>query len=203
MSRRAELVARGLREPHKAFRVFLSIARGRWYRWWLPLRGRRFRAGKNFRVNGRLIVRGPGQVEFGDDVLVEMTVTPWTYSPEAVIRIGDGTYLNGTSFGCQSSIEVGAQSILASARIMDTDFHSVRSDRHNPEAPIRVAAVRLGRNVWVAAEVGILPGTTIGDNSVVGFGAVCTGDYAADTIIAGNPARSLRPVPQPPGQVPP
>jgi maltose O-acetyltransferase len=160
--------------------------------------GRRFRAGRNFRVEGRLIVRGPGRVEFGDDVTIGMTVTPWTYHPDALISIGHRAYLNGTSFGCRQRIEIGADAILANARIMDTDFHSTHRERHTADAPIRVAPVVLEENVWVAAQAGLLPGTRIGRNSVVGFGAVCSGDYPADTIIGGNPARPLKPIPESP-----
>lgn len=46
----------------------------------------------------------------------------------------------------------------------------------------------------IAAAAGILPGTEIGANSVVGFGAVCAGRYPASVVIAGNPARVVRAV---------
>jgi acetyltransferase-like isoleucine patch superfamily enzyme len=189
------LVGEVVRRPGHALRVALALARGHWLKWWLPLRGVRFESGKNLRIFGRLRVRGPGRVIFGDNVRVDMSVTPWTHNPEAVIRVGDGTFLNGTSFGCARLIEIGARSILADARIMDTDFHSIHRERHDNAAPVRVAPVRLEANVWVSAQAGILPGTTIGRNSVVGFGAVCAGEYPADSIIAGNPARPIRKIP--------
>jgi acetyltransferase-like isoleucine patch superfamily enzyme len=142
-------------------------------------------------------------VRFGDRVRVGMTVTPWTHTPNAVIEIGDDTVLNGTRFGCAESIRIGRQCILAEASILDTNFHSTRADRHDPAAPIRVAPVILADNVWVAANAGLLPGTSIGQNSVVGFGAILSGDYPADKIIAGNPAVVVRPIPPLPraGQV--
>lgn len=132
---------------------------------------------------------------FGDNVLIDGVVTPWTYSSDAVISVGSDSYVNGTRFGCQREIRIGERAILGDARILDTDFHSTYRNRHDPEAPIRVAPVRIEENVWIAAAVGILPGTTIGRNSVVGFGAVCAGAYPADVIIAGNPAVVIRPIP--------
>jgi acetyltransferase-like isoleucine patch superfamily enzyme len=75
---------------------------------------------------------------------------------------------------------------------MDTDFHSVRIDRHDPTAPVRVAAIVLEDNVWVGAQAGILPGTRIGANSVVGFGAVCAGVFPENVVIAGNPAKVVK-----------
>jgi acetyltransferase-like isoleucine patch superfamily enzyme len=188
-------LVRALREPRRALRVFRMLARGWWYKVWFPLRGLRLQAGRNLRASGRLCLRGPGCLVLGDNVQIDGVVTPWTYTAEAVISIGSDSYVNGTRFGCAREIVIGCRAILADARILDTDFHSARADRHEPGAPVRVAPVHLEENVWVAAGAGILPGTTIGRNSVVAFGAVCTGAYPADVIIAGNPARPVGPIP--------
>lgn len=180
------------RSPAKAFSVLIALAKGYWCRLSCRFRGIRFESGRNLRVYGHLSIKGPGCVRFGSDIVVDMTVTPWTYRADAVIEVGDGTFLNGTQFGCARSIVVGPRSILARASLMDTNFHSISINRHDAEAPVKVAPVRLGSNVWVAAQVGILPGTTIGDNSVVGFGAVCSGDYPANVLIAASPATVVR-----------
>jgi len=166
-----------------------------WCRIACRVRGVRFQAGRNLRIDGTLIIRGPGRVIFGDNVRVGMTVTPWTYTPEATIEIGSDSFVNGTSFGCQREIRIGPRAILGRASIMDTDFHSLGVDRHNPRAPVRVAPVVLEENVWLGAQVGILPGTRIGRNSVVGFGAVCAGVFPDNVVIAGNPARVIRTIP--------
>ena len=50
----------------------------------------------------------------------------------------------------------------------------------------------LGRNVWIGAAAIVLPGITIGDNSVIGAGAVVTHDVPAGAVAAGNPARVIR-----------
>lgn len=195
MSRATSLLWRGLRNPGRAAQALSIRARGWRCKVWCRLRGIRLETGKNFRISGRLVIRGPGRVVFGDDVLIDGTVTPWTYGEDAVISIGSGSYVNGTRFGCRREISVGDGAILGDARVMDTDFHSTLRNRHDPEAPIRVAPVHIADNVWIAAAVGILPGTTIGANSVVGFGAVCAGEFPADVIIAGNPAVVIRPIP--------
>ena len=195
MSRSTSLLWRGLRNPGRAVRALSVRARGWRCKAWCRFRGIRLETGRNFRISGRLVIRGPGRVVFGDDVLIDGTVTPWTYSEDAVIRVGSGSYVNGTRFGCRQEIHIGDAAILGDARVMDTDFHSTLRNRHDPDAPIRVAPVHIADNVWIAAAVGILPGTTIGANSVVGFGAVCAGEYPADVIIAGNPAVVIRPIP--------
>jgi acetyltransferase-like isoleucine patch superfamily enzyme len=124
-----------------------------------------------------------------------MTTTPWTYQANAVITIGARSFLNGTRFGCNERISIGADAILAEANLMDTDFHSVHANRHDPSAPVRTRPIELEENVWIGGHAGILPGTRIGKNSVVGFGAVCSGEYPPNVVIAGNPARVLRAIP--------
>ncbi|MCM1070395.1 MAG: galactoside O-acetyltransferase [Alistipes timonensis] len=52
--------------------------------------------------------------------------------------------------------------------------------------------VRICRRAWIGAGATILPGVTVGENAVVGAGSVVTKDVAADTIVAGNPARIIR-----------
>lgn len=52
--------------------------------------------------------------------------------------------------------------------------------------------VYIGRRAWIGAGATILPGVSIGENSVVGAGSVVTHDVAPNTIVAGNPARVIR-----------
>lgn len=52
--------------------------------------------------------------------------------------------------------------------------------------------VRIGRNCWIGAGAILLPGVTVGDNSVVGAGSVVTKDLPADVVAVGNPCRVLR-----------
>jgi acetyltransferase-like isoleucine patch superfamily enzyme len=176
--------------------VLLALTRGRVFLLRCLLIGKRVVGGTGLRLYGRLHVKGPGTLVLGEDIVVEMTVTAWTHDPDARISIGTHSFLNGTRFGCASEITIGDYAILGESHIFDTDFHSLSADRWNPTAPVRRRPVRLGRNVWVGANAGLLPGTVIDDNSVVGFGAVCAGRYPRDSVIVGNPARVLRSIPE-------
>lgn len=183
------LLRRILRDPGTAFGYVWARAKGFGYRIFYRMNGRRFTAGRRFRVYGSLSIRGPGAVEFGDNVTVWQHVTPWTHSSTALIRVGDNTRLAGVRMGCVELIDIGADCIVAECRIMDSDFHSTSAHRHSSDAPVRTAPVRLEENVWIAAQAGLLPGTSIGKNSVVSFGSICSGTFPADVIIVGNPAR--------------
>ena len=48
------------------------------------------------------------------------------------------------------------------------------------------------RRAWIGAGATILPGVTIGENSVVGAGSVVTRDVESNIIVAGNPARVIK-----------
>jgi maltose O-acetyltransferase len=51
--------------------------------------------------------------------------------------------------------------------------------------------VRIGQNVWIGGGAIILPGITVGDDAIIGAGAVVTRDVAASATVAGNPARQI------------
>ena len=52
--------------------------------------------------------------------------------------------------------------------------------------------MRIGKNCWLGAGVIVLPGVTIGDNSVIGAGSVVTKDIPANVVAVGTPCRVLR-----------
>jgi len=53
-------------------------------------------------------------------------------------------------------------------------------------------SVIIGNNVWIGMNVCVLPGVTIGNNSIIGSGSVVTKNVPADEIWAGNPAKLLK-----------
>ncbi len=48
------------------------------------------------------------------------------------------------------------------------------------------------KNVWIAANVTIIGGVTVGENSVIAAGSVVTKDVPKNTLVGGNPARIIR-----------
>ena len=52
--------------------------------------------------------------------------------------------------------------------------------------------VRIENNVWIGANAVILPGVTIGENSVIGAGSVVTKDIPENVVAVGNPCQVLR-----------
>ncbi|MFC6255204.1 sugar O-acetyltransferase [Secundilactobacillus hailunensis] len=54
--------------------------------------------------------------------------------------------------------------------------------------------ITIGNDVWLAANVTVLPGVTIGSNVIIGGGSVVTKNIPDNVIAAGNPCRVLRPI---------
>lgn len=54
------------------------------------------------------------------------------------------------------------------------------------------APVHIGKNCWIAAGAILVPGVTVGDNTVIGAGSVVTKDIPANVVAVGNPCRVLR-----------
>lgn len=52
--------------------------------------------------------------------------------------------------------------------------------------------IAIGNNVWIGGHVCVLPGVTIGDNTVIGAGSVVNKDIPSNVLAAGNPCRVIR-----------
>jgi maltose O-acetyltransferase len=82
----------------------------------------------------------------------------------------------------RGAIVVGPESLVAFKTLIYT--RCVRSGTVRP--------VRIGRRCFIGGGAVILPGVSIGDESIVAAGAIVTTDVPARCIVGGNPARILR-----------
>ena len=72
-----------------------------------------------------------------------------------------------------------------------TDGHPLDAERRN--AGLEYAyPIKVGSNVWIGGNVVVLPGITIGDNTVIGAGSVVTKDIPSGVVAVGNPCRVIR-----------
>ena len=54
--------------------------------------------------------------------------------------------------------------------------------------------IKVGSNVWFGGNVCVMPGVTIGDNTVIGGGSVVVDDIPSGVVAAGNPCKVIRPI---------
>jgi maltose O-acetyltransferase len=112
---------------------------------------------------------------------------------EAKITLGERAYVGPYTFlGSCHHLEIGSDTLVGGGSYLITANHRTE----DPSLPYadqgyRGGDVRIGCNVWLGARVIVLPGVTIGDNAVVGAGAVVTKDIPAGQRWVGIPARSV------------
>ena len=115
-------------------------------------------------------------------------------APGKNLRIGDDVDLAlNVHIETSGGVTIGDRTLVGYGTKIFSRNHLI------PEKPGRIFgsghrfnAVSIGKDVWLGANVIVLPGRTIGDGAVVGVGSVVTKDVAPYTIVAGNPAKLVR-----------
>src|SRR5574344_1562051 len=108
------------------------------------------------------------------------------------IKMGDYCYVNvNCSFIDDGEIEIGDHTEFGPGVILVTVGHPIDPE-HRPL--MYAEKVSIGKNVWIGASTTILPGVTIGDNSVIGAGSLVTKDIPANVIAYGSPCQVIRPI---------
>ncbi len=149
--------------------------------------------GASLRIGDRVVLRSDSRYTA---LGVSHPVVIRGLAAEASIIIGDDVGISGASICSAVRIEIGDGCLLgADVSIFDTPFHPVAS-RERRYAPLPNArgkdAVRLGRNVFVGTRSVVLPGTDIGEDSVVAAGSVVRGVVPPGVLVGGNPATVIR-----------
>lgn len=118
-----------------------------------------------------------------------------TRIPGAVIEIGKNVGISGATIYARSKIVIGDNTnIGGNVKILDNDFHPVDplARLADDKEKIRTAPIHIGENCFIGCNVIILKGSKIGNNCVVGAGAVVSGCFEDNCVIAGNPAKVIR-----------
>lgn len=110
----------------------------------------------------------------------------------AHVHFGNSVYAN-FNLTCvdDTHIYVGDYTMLGPNVIIATAGHPILPELREQAYQYNVP-VLIGKNCWLGAGVIVLPGITIGDNSVIGAGSVVTKDIPPNTVAVGNPCKVLR-----------
>ena len=112
---------------------------------------------------------GGHHVHFGKNVYANFNLT---MVDDTHIHVGDYT-----KFGPNVVLATAGHPILPSLRELGTQYN---------------APIKIGKCCWLGAGVVVLPGVTIGDNTVVGAGSVVTKNLPSNVVAVGNPCRVIR-----------
>ena len=155
----------------------------------------------------------PARFEAAKDLFAEGSGPCLIFSPFIIeygrhVKIGQFSFVNfGATFLDSARITIGDWTAVGPNVQFITDTHPVcPEDRFIPEPegnllPFKIVnlahEINVGDKVWIGAGAIILPGVTIGDGAMVAAGSVVTKDVPERMVVAGNPARVIKPVDDP------
>ncbi|MCF8296148.1 MAG: hypothetical protein K9J13_01265 [Saprospiraceae bacterium] len=116
------------------------------------------------------------------------------------IHIGNRVVVRPTSMLFADNRENGAEIVIEDGVLMGSgvQIYVVNHKFDNPEIPIidqghyDSKPVILKKGCWLGANVIVLPGVTIGENSVIGAGSIVSKNIPEKVLAAGNPAKVIR-----------
>lgn len=134
-----------------------------------------------------LIRRMFGEVK-GDFVIT----APFYCDYGSNISIGDQFYTNHNCTILDGArVSFGDHVFIAPNCVFSTAGHAI--DAEQRAAGLEIAfPITVGNDVWIGANVSVLPGVTIGDGTIIGAGSVVNKDIPAGVVAAGNPCRVIR-----------
>lgn len=136
--------------------------------------------------------------------------------PQGKIEIGDRTFIGGGTFICIDGIKIGNDVMISwGCTVADNNSHShIWAKRENDVLDwkrgidenklgfyknwqnVKHSKITIKNKVWIGFNSIILKGVTIGEGAIVGAGSVVTKDVPDWTIVAGNPAKIKREIPE-------
>lgn len=90
---------------------------------------------------------------------------------------------------CVATVRIGANATVSQYSFLCTASH----DYEDPHMGLTTAPITIGDGAWVAADAFLAPGVTVGEGAVVGARSMVYHDVDAWTVVAGNPARFIKP----------
>ncbi|UQD53491.1 acetyltransferase [Bacillus methanolicus] len=146
------------------------------------------------RIRGKIYLKNNGKLIIGNYFSVTSKPLPVSITvenQEAVLVIGDNVFINyGVDIGCNLSIFIGNNvKIGPLTNIIDSNYHQIDMDDE-----MRPKKIKISDKVWIGRQCIILPGVTIGENSVIASGSIVTKDVPPNVLVAGSPAKVIRPL---------
>ncbi|WP_412552914.1 acyltransferase [Shimia sp. MIT1388] len=145
-------------------------------------------------IKGKLrIALGPGSGTIKIDTVgpMRLDVRVWR---QAHLHIGRNTTINKAKIVCDNADVIIGEDGLWSDDILiqSNDQHGIIDLKTRTLINEGRRRIEIGKHVWIGRRTTIMPDVTIGSGSILGTGAVLTGDMPENTVFAGVPAREVR-----------
>ncbi|WP_125709644.1 DapH/DapD/GlmU-related protein [Lacticaseibacillus porcinae] len=105
-------------------------------------------------------------------------------------QIGERVFINRENFFVDLGGITIDDDVLLGPRVTLISVNHNEDPAHRRDLVLKSVHIKSG--AWLGANVTVVPGVTIGENAIVAAGAVVTKDVAANTLVAGVPAKFIR-----------
>lgn len=160
--------------------------------WWI-VQATLFRASPQFLFGWRRWLLRLFGAEIGRDVKIRPSVQvvfPWK------LAIGDYSWIgDDVALYCLAPITIGAHSVVSQRSYLSAGSHDMTSEAFDMIAE----PIRIGAQCWIATDVFVAPGVSIGDGTVVGARSTVFDDLPPGMVCYGTPAKPVRMRPGSPG----
>ena len=154
------------------------------------IRGRSIHLGRFVKI-GSMSVIDTEKIFIDEDARInEQVYIGGMKTPESSIRLGKRTIIMQLSYiNPTLPIEIGDDTGIGGHCLLFT--HGSWNNQLEG-FPVKFAPIRLGKKVWLPWRVFVMPGTTVGDNVVIGGDSLLQGDIPSNSLAAGSPAKIIR-----------
>lgn len=137
-------------------------------------------------------MRFPKNIFIDNHVVIKEGTRICACNKDASVTIGKNTTVGYHNFFFASSkIEIGDDCLIAPfVYIVDSNHQFKREIKINQQ-PNETAPIKIGNDVWIASNVTILKGVTIGDGAIIAANSVVNKDVAPYEIVGGSPAKNI------------
>ncbi len=165
-------------EIHHIVKTFLKTLR---YRYIQKCAGKKTIVGEGTKIINFANVRIGNHCLIQDNVYIRAGL-------EGNVTIGDYCAINSFAklFG-HGGIEIGDYTQIGPDCLITTTGHDYQKD-----LKASFEKIQIGQWAWVGAKCVILPGTNIGDHSIIGAGSIVTRDIPQWSIAVGSPAKVIK-----------
>ena len=147
-------------------------------------------------IGGEYIEIGEGFSAFSN-LRIEAIDQYISYRYQPFIKIGNHvSFGNDCHIGCINEVTISDGVLLGSHILINDHSHGqtefISNQRPANRELVSKGPIYIGKNVWICDGVCVMPGVTIGENSIIGANAVVTKDIPANCVAAGNPAKIVK-----------
>jgi acetyltransferase-like isoleucine patch superfamily enzyme len=136
-------------------------------------------------------IHGTGRISLGKNLFLYRELY-WETQETGSITVGNDVVMSrGVHIVSFCRVSIGDGTMIGEYTSIRDANHRIRTGLSIRVSGHEAAPITIGRNVWIARGVMVLPGVTIGDEAVIGANAVVTKDIPAGAIAVGVPAHPV------------